>query len=34
MKTGGHRRDFGPFFGEILSTGDPRRLEFGTRFDF
>jgi len=26
--------DFGPFFGKILSTGDPRRLEFGTRFDF
>jgi hypothetical protein len=26
--------DFGPFFGKILSTGDPRRLEFGTRIDF
>lgn len=26
--------DFGPFFGKILSTGDPRRLQFGTRFDF
>jgi len=26
--------DFGPFFGKILSTGDPRRFQFGTRFDF
>ena len=26
--------DLGPFFGRILSTGSPRRLEFGTRFDF
>jgi hypothetical protein len=26
--------DFGPFFGKILSTGDPRRLQFGTRLDF
>jgi hypothetical protein len=26
--------DLGPFFGKILSTGSPRRLQFGTRFDF
>jgi hypothetical protein len=26
--------DLGPFFGKILSTGDPRRLQFGARFDF
>lgn len=26
--------DLGPFFARILSTGAPRRLEFGTRFDF
>ncbi len=26
--------DLGPFFGKILSTGDPRRLQFGVRFDF
>ena len=26
--------DLGPFFGQILSTGDPRRIQFGTRFDF
>jgi hypothetical protein len=26
--------DLGPFFGKIFSTGDPRRFQFGTRFDF
>ena len=26
--------DFGPFFGKIFSTGDPRRFQFGARFDF
>ncbi len=26
--------DFGPFFGRIFSTGQPRRLQFGLRFDF
>jgi hypothetical protein len=26
--------DLGPLFGEILSTGDPRRFQFGTRLDF
>lgn len=26
--------DFGPFFGAILSAGDPRRLQFGARLDF
>lgn len=26
--------DLGPFFGKILSTGDPRRLQLGARFDF
>jgi hypothetical protein len=26
--------DLGPQFGEILSTGDPRRFQFGSRFDF
>jgi hypothetical protein len=26
--------DFGPLFGKILSTGDPRRLQFGSRFNF
>lgn len=26
--------DLGPSFGAILSTGDPRRFQFGTRFDF
>jgi hypothetical protein len=26
--------DFGPFFGKIFSTGDPRRLQFGARFEF
>lgn len=26
--------DLGPFFGRILSTGSPRRLQFGARFDF
>ena len=26
--------DFGPFFGKILASGDPRRFQFGLRFDF
>jgi hypothetical protein len=26
--------DLGPFFGKIFATGDPRRFQFGTRFDF
>jgi hypothetical protein len=26
--------DFGPFFGRILATGQPRRLQLGLRFDF
>jgi outer membrane receptor protein involved in Fe transport len=26
--------DFGPFFGKIFSTGDPRRIQLGLRFDF
>jgi hypothetical protein len=26
--------DLGPFFGKIFSTGSPRRLQFGARFDF
>jgi hypothetical protein len=26
--------DLGPFFGKIFSTGDPRRFQFGARFDF
>jgi hypothetical protein len=26
--------DLGPFFGKIFSTGDPRRFQFATRFDF
>jgi hypothetical protein len=26
--------DFGPFFGRIFSTGDPRRFQWGLRFDW
>lgn len=26
--------DFGPFFGKIFSSGDPRRFQFGARVDF
>ena len=26
--------DFGPFFGKAFSAGDPRRVQFGLRFDF
>jgi outer membrane receptor protein involved in Fe transport len=26
--------DFGPFFGKIFSTGDPRRMQFGARLEF
>jgi hypothetical protein len=30
----GQYPDFGPFFGRIFATGEPRRLQFGLRFDF
>ena len=26
--------DFGPFFGRIIATGDPRRIQFALRYDF
>jgi outer membrane receptor protein involved in Fe transport len=26
--------DFGPFFGRVVSTGEPRRIQFGLRLDF
>src|SRR5262249_23234119 len=26
--------DFGPFFGKIFSTGDPRRIQVGARLEF
>ena len=26
--------DFGPFFGKILTSGDPRRMQFALRYDF
>jgi hypothetical protein len=26
--------DFGPFYGKAFSAGDPRRMQFGLRFDF
>ena len=26
--------DFGPFFGKVVSTGEPRRIQFALRFDF
>jgi hypothetical protein len=26
--------DFGPFFGKIVATGEPRRLQFALRYDF
>jgi hypothetical protein len=26
--------DFGPFFGRIVATGEPRRIQLGVRFDF
>jgi hypothetical protein len=34
MKAAGPYLSFGSFFGKMLSTTDPRRMEFGTRFDF
>jgi hypothetical protein len=30
----GPNPDFGPFFGKILTSGDPRRLQFALRYDF
>ncbi len=30
----GDNPDFGPFFGKILATGDPRRIQFALRYDF
>ena len=30
----GPNPDFGPFFGKIFATGDPRRLQFALRYDF
>jgi outer membrane receptor protein involved in Fe transport len=26
--------DFGPFFGKVVAVGEPRRIQFGLRFDF
>jgi hypothetical protein len=26
--------DFGPLFGKILASGDPRRMQFSARLDF
>jgi hypothetical protein len=26
--------DFGPFFGKIFTSGDPRRMQFAVRYDF
>ncbi len=30
----GNNPDFGPFFGAILASGDPRRMQFALRYDF
>ena len=30
----GQYPDFGPFFGKIFATGEPRRFQFALRFDF
>ncbi|HXI41809.1 MAG TPA: hypothetical protein VNH83_17625, partial [Bryobacteraceae bacterium] len=30
----GDNPDFGPFFGRILTTGDPRRIQLALRYDF
>jgi hypothetical protein len=26
--------DFGPFFGNIFTSGEPRRMQFALRYDF
>ncbi len=30
----GPNPDFGPFFGKIFTSGEPRRMQFGLRYDF
>lgn len=30
----GPNPDFGPFFGKIFSSDDPRRMQFALRYDF
>jgi hypothetical protein len=30
----GPNPDFGPFFGKIFTSGDPRRMQFTLRYDF
>jgi hypothetical protein len=30
----GPNPDFGPFFGKIFTSGDPRRMQFALRYDF
>jgi hypothetical protein len=30
----GNNPDFGPFFGKIFTSGDPRRMQFALRYDF
>jgi hypothetical protein len=32
--TAGPNPDFGPFFGKIFTSGDPRRMQFALRYDF
>ena len=29
-----HNPDFGPFFGRIFTSGEPRRMQFALRYDF